>query len=358
MSDEIGTLLLDSLERLLRDQCTPERVEASEEGGFDAELWQQICELELHRAALPEAQGGVEADLPLMIELLQLAASYSLPAPVAEAMLLAPWLVTQANIDLPDGLVTVAARCDQLSLSGAAGNWQLSGDIGRVPAGRFADQLLVAVSFDGAEKLLILESSQWTVEVGKNLAGEARDRLSFSNQQLTDTQVVDLAVGTAEKLWQLGAVARSGQLVGALRRAQELSHNYVQERTQFGRPLAKFQAIQQQLALLAADLEAASVMTGLAALSFDKATAAGDLLDIASAKTQAGQAAGMGARIAHQVHGAMGFTQEYPLHHATRRLWSWRDEYGNESVWATLIGSQVVAAGGEQLWPLLTSTSR
>ena len=358
MSDEIGTLLLDSLERLLRDQCTPERVEASEEGGFDAELWQQICELELHRAALPEAQGGVEADLPLMIELLRLAASYSLPAPVAEAMLLAPWLVTQANIDLPDGLMTVAPLSAQLSLSGAAGSWLLDGELPRVPAGRFADQVLVIVTLNGAEKLLTLQADQWRAEQGKNLAGEARDKLSFSAQKLKDSQVTDIANGSAEKLWQLGAVARSGQLVGALRRAQELSHNYVQERSQFGRPLAKFQAIQQQLALLAADLEAASVMTGLAALSFDKATLSGDLLDIASAKTQAGQAAGMGARIAHQVHGAMGFTQEYPLHHATRRLWSWRDEYGNESVWATLIGGQVVAAGGELLWPLLTSTSR
>ena len=358
MSDEIATLLLDSLERLLRDQCTPERVEASEEGGFDSELWQQICELELHRAALPEGQGGVEAGLPLMVELLKLMASYALPAPVAESMVLAPWLVTRANSQLPDGLVSVAPGSDGLNLSGSTGSWRISGNLERVPSGRHADQVLVVVKTANGEQLLCLQKSQWQIEQNKNLAGEARDRLLFVDQPLNEDQVNVIATGSHDQLWQLGAVARSAQLVGALRRAQELSHNYVQERTQFGRPLAKFQAIQQQLALLAADLEAASVMTGLAALSFESAVASGDLLDIASAKTQAGQAAGMGARIAHQVHGAMGFTQEYPLHHATRRLWAWRDEYGNETHWATKIGAQVVEAGAKQLWPLLTATSR
>ena len=47
-----------------------------------------------------------------------------------------------------------------------------------------------------------------------------------------------------------------------------------------------------------------------------------------------GEAAGDGAAIAHQVHGAMGFTYEHSLHHFTRRLWAWREEFGNESFWA------------------------
>ena len=351
MSDEIRTLLLDSLERLLRDQCTPERVEAAEQGGYDPELWQQICDLELHRAALPESQGGVEADLSLVTEMLKLTAASALPAPAAEALLLAPWLVTLAAVDLPEGLVTVSPAGKALRVMGEDGQLIVSGEVNRVPAGRYADWLLTVANSGDGECLLLLRQDQWQVTEALNLAGEARDTLLFKEVSLSAEQVVNIPGGSGEKLWQLGALARSAQLVGALRRAQTLSHTYVQERSQFGRPLAKFQAIQQQLALLAADLEAASVMTGLAAMGF----ATGDNGDVAAAKVQAGQAAGMGARIAHQVHGAMGFTQEYPLHHATRRLWSWRDEYGSETHWAHRVGEQLVNLGADELWPWLTA---
>jgi len=58
--------------------------------------------------------------------------------------------------------------------------------------------------------------------------------------------------------------------------------------------------------------------------------------------------------IAHQVHGAIGFTDRYALHHATLRLWSWREEFGNEAVWAEELGRSIAAAGAGQLWPALT----
>ena len=65
---------------------------------------------------------------------------------------------------------------------------------------------------------------------------------------------------------------------------------------------------------------------------------------------------GTGAAIAHQVHGAMGFTYEHSLHHATRRLWAWREEFGNETHWATQLGHMVAARGADQLWPFLTES--
>jgi acyl-CoA dehydrogenase len=49
----------------------------------------------------------------------------------------------------------------------------------------------------------------------------------------------------------------------------------------------------------------------------------------------------------------MGFTQEHPLHFATRRLWSWRDEFGAEAFWQARIGRLVCAQGGEALWPTI-----
>ena len=73
-------------------------------------------------------------------------------------------------------------------------------------------------------------------------------------------------------------------------------------------------------------------------------------------RARAGEAAGKVAEVCHQVHGAMGFTQEHPLHFATRRLWSWRDEFGHETFWQERIGRLVCEPGGEALWPRLVGS--
>ena len=74
-----------------------------------------------------------------------------------------------------------------------------------------------------------------------------------------------------------------------------------------------------------------------------------------SAKIRVGEAATEGAAIAHQVLGAIGFTQEHTLHRFTRRLWAWRDDFGNESDWAVKLGNLVAAKGADGLWPMLAA---
>jgi alkylation response protein AidB-like acyl-CoA dehydrogenase len=119
---------------------------------------------------------------------------------------------------------------------------------------------------------------------------------------------------------------------------------------QFGRPIAKFQAIQQQLALAAEQVAAAGVAVAsavVAADTSDLAFAAG------SAKLRVGEAAGKVCDIVHQVHGAIGFTHEHRLHQLTRRLWSWRDEFGVESAWALELGRLMASQGADGIWPFL-----
>ena len=79
------------------------------------------------------------------------------------------------------------------------------------------------------------------------------------------------------------------------------------------------------------------------------------MLAVASAKVRTGEAAGNGAAIAHQVHGAIGYTREFSLQQYTRRLLSWRDDFGSENYWAMTLGNVVANGGAEALWPALTS---
>ena len=148
------------------------------------------------------------------------------------------------------------------------------------------------------------------------------------------------------------AFARSCQIAGALDAALALSVGYVNERQQFGRPLGKFQAVQQNLASFAGEAAAANC----AAMGAAQALVRGEAhFEIAAAKLRANRAVEIGTTVAHQVHGAIGFTQEYGLHPLTRRLWQWRSEFGNDAYWSRELGSKVVAAGAEAFWPDLTA---
>jgi len=161
------------------------------------------------------------------------------------------------------------------------------------------------------------------------------------------------AEGSEEHLL-LGAFARSAQIAGALDAALAIAVGYVNERQQFGRPLGKFQAVQQSLATFACEAAAANCAAMGAAQALDRGDAT---FEVAAAKLRANRAVGVGTTVAHQVHGAIGFTEEYGLHQLTRRLWRWRSDFGNDAHWSRVLGNLVVDGGPEAFWPNLTARS-
>ncbi len=220
---------------------------------------------------------------------------------------------------------------------------RFTGELRSVPWGRNATHVVTVL--DGT--LLIASRADAKIEAHQNPAGEPRDTLRFENAN------AEIALVEADMLAAL-ALLRTGQIAGALDHALELSVGYTRERQQFGRPLAQFQAIQQQLAVLAEETAAA----GMAAAAAFKAMDSGDAgFEIAAAKLRANRAARVATGIAHQVHGAMGFTAEYPLHHLTRRLWAWQTEGGNERFWGERLGARVAARGAKAFWTDLVARS-
>lgn len=161
-----------------------------------------------------------------------------------------------------------------------------------------------------------------------------------------------------------GALARSIQIAAAAQQVLGMTARYCTERIQFGAPIATLQAVQQQLAELAAETAAAR---GAVALALTAATAgrtagtdgaagslAGAATEIATAKARTSQAAGIVARIAHQLHGAIGVTREHSLQRYSRALWSWREEYGPQAYWSQVLADQLADQAGD-LWGWLTA---
>ena len=154
----------------------------------------------------------------------------------------------------------------------------------------------------------------------------------------------------------IGAFIRVAQAAGAMDAALVMSIDYTNTRQQFGKPLSKFQAVQQVLAVFATEAAAVNVAgaAAAAALDFANGDANAALFEIAAAKLRTNQAIGQVTSTAHQVHGAMGFTKDYDLHKLTGPLLSWRSDYGNDAYWADVLGGMSAKLGGAGLWAELT----
>lgn len=304
----MDALIAETADRIFRDHCDKATLDAAEAGEFPAALWQAFQDAGLHQTG--SAESG--ADLEDLFGVVKLAGYHAAPLPIAET-LLANWSLDGDG----DGLMSIAVN-------------------GVAPWGRCAT--LVVHAADGGAQ------TKFKVEQGHNLAGEPRDRIVGRHP-----------VGTwvdEQGLHAMLALSRAALMAGAMTRILELALGYARERRQFGRPIARFQAVQHGLAVLASETAAAQRATDGA---IECATEPNLLFQIAAAKARVGEAAGVVAEIAHQVHGAMGFTHEHTLHHFTRRLWAWRDECGTESEWQSWLGKRIGGQGADALWGALTA---
>ncbi|MGB8364153.1 MAG: acyl-CoA dehydrogenase family protein [Rhizomicrobium sp.] len=303
---------------------------------FDV-LWPQIDETGFPALLVPEARGGFGGDWSDAFAVARLSGVHALGLPVADAII-ARAVSDQAGFDEADGLVLVAPAC-----KGRLDNRRFTGNLIGVPWGRNASHVIAEC--DGT---IIRLAAGRALDINEraNTAGDPRDYLTF------DASIADVAAttATAPGTRALGALLRTAQIAGALDAALALSITHVNQRVQFGKPLAKFQAMQQSLAVFAEEAAAVNCAGQAAANAADRA---GAELEIACAKLRANMAAGTGGTIAHQAHGAIGFTQECGLHLLTRRLTSWRSEFGGDRYWAEMLGNFAARIGADAVWPEL-----
>ncbi len=316
MANDTQTMLADTCTRLFTHQVTPALIEAAEKGTWPVALWQMLEENGLTLPQIPESRGGAGGEWGDAHVVLVAAGRFAVPLPLPETMIGA-WLLSASGLKVPLGPLAVAPV-------------------------RPADTLTLVAG--GSAK----------AEPDVNLAFEPRDTLTWSGAPVLAAAPAGEAL-PVDALRLAGALARSAQMAGGLEFLLAQSVKYVTERVQFGRPLASFQAIQHQLALLAGHTAAAGMAAQRAFAAMDTATGGDAAFEIAAAKIRTGEAAGLGAGIAHQCHGAIGFTYEHSLHFVTRRLWSWRAEFGAEAYWAAALGREVAARGADALWPHVTS---
>ncbi len=347
---DLRSLLSDTVTRLFTDLATKELIEAAEKGTWPDKLWRALEEGGLTLPLVSDDAGGAGGTWLDAHVVIRASGRYTAPVPLAETII-AGWLLSRAGLEVPFGPITLAPvhRGERLTLARRGGNVTVDGRASRVPWGRDAAHVVTVGELDGRATVALFARGAATVEEDRNLALEPRDTLVFRDARPVAAAPADVP---ADVIRLFGAMARAAQMAGALESCLVQSVRYATERKQFGRPIGSFQAIQQNLAVLAGHVAAA----GIAAEAAFRAAERGDpRFEVAVAKVRVGEAAGVGAGIAHQTHGAIGFTYEHSLHFATRRLWSWRAEFGSESGWARELGRAAGARGADALWSDLTA---
>ena len=348
MTDDmnISEMLAEQLERFLTKTVDRNLLIQVEKGTAAAELWQELEGMGICSALVSEEAGGAGLSWTDTEASLRTLGRHGSPAPIAETML-ANWVLSRASLTAPEGPIAVSTELFTLNTDGT-----LSGSDRSVAWLPSCEHLVVIAQRNDQAHVCLLNQDSYSTDSQETLSREPHSALRLDHVTPVEVAPVDGLASNGLKPYL--ATIRAIQISGALEQLLELSVEYGNTREQFGRPIGKFQAIQHSIATLASQTAAAQVAAMYACRQIDAGYAEKGAM---VAKVRAGQSASAGAEIAHQVFGAIGFTDEHILHYFTRRLWQWRTEAGSEYWWAEQLGAKVIAAGGDALWPSITAKS-
>lgn len=322
---EMRQMVIEVVEKMLKDHVTKEHVDALAAGKWDQQLWQLFEENGMLALATADM---AESDMTDLFALYPLMGKYAAPIPFVEH--------TLANVLLK----TIGAETyDTLTTFVLVDEWHDT--LPLVPWARDASQVVVI----GREKLAVFALYKATIQKSTNLASEPRDTVTFST--LEAHIEVQLTTAQYDQLRTYITMATVLKSAGAIEAAVALTVQFSKEREQFGRPIHRFQMVQRHLADIAGER---AIMQA----------AAGNLLEnivpheVGYARIRLEQAIRIVTASAHQVHAAIGVTDEHPLNHYTRRLWAWRDELVKASEWQHILAQQVLEQDVD-IWTALTA---
>ncbi|WP_321857692.1 acyl-CoA dehydrogenase family protein [Paraburkholderia tropica] len=350
---ETQNLIAQSIERVLAEAVEPAARATLQSDSWPQRLWNTLDQAGFTHLLDAPAQAS-PAQWSDAYPVFHAIGRHAAPVPFAETAL-ANYLIAAHGLPEREGpLAFLDLNNDPYaSVTFEQGCLRLEGRVANVPWGRHAGALLVAARLAGKPLIALVDVTPAAIAIvpGANLAGEPRDIVKFHASRPAAFVRFDDERDSVDLLCH-GALVRSAAMAGAVETLLDISVRYANERVQFGRPIAKFQAVQQNLAELAGEATSAQ---SAALAAFGCVTHAPRRFETGVAKIRTGRAAGNAASIAHQVHGAIGFTWEHALHHYTQRLWSWRTEYGTESQWADELGRVAIARRSTHFWPDITA---
>lgn len=325
----------DSAERLFGEVCTPAVIRQIEQGGDASTLWASLSSVGFADALLPESANGAGLSLTEVWPMLFSMGRHALPLPYAQTVLARAWLqqaqqaqTVQSNVlaqGVSEGTITFAPYRVALGSAGL----QAAG----VSFGRTATWVLAQS-----------DANVWLLPVSKAQSTPSGGNGSLDADLTWSAEVAAAALlgqFKAPQFRELLALSLSVLIAGAADRVFEMTLAWANQREQFGKPIGRFQALQQQISEVAEQVFGARMSAEMACRSVDWQPAP-EL--VALAKAQTSQAVSRIVAVAHAVHGAIGVTQEFDLQLYTRRLNEWAKAGGGAGYWSAILGQQVLSS--------------
>lgn len=354
-TDALRQAITGIIQRVGVDTRTPARAP-------DTDAWDALRDSGFTAVGVPADAGGAGGSLADALGVVAAAAEQGALLPVVEHTVLAAWLAATTGYDLGSATATTAVADHRCRLRTDSGRAVLDGVIADVVFADVAGILVVLIDPDAdpdAEAqsstvvVVSLRDARVTAEAGTDLVGVCVADLTFDA-----CPVLHVAPSTVDvhELTRRGALAYAVASAGAARAVRDRTVQHASDREQFGRPLSRFQAVQQHLARLAALVAMTDTAASCAVEVVESAgmTPASAEMAVAAAKVVSSSSAREIAAIGHQIHGAMGFTAEHTLGRFTTELWAWRDRYGSERYWADVLASHILDDGFD-VWDVVVA---
>ena len=335
-------LVQQSARAFLREHCPPERVQALalDPRGFAGDLWKEVATLGWPGLLIPAELGGGGGSVGEALVLLEELGRACCPSPFVASAVVATTTLLAA------GGRRAHALLPKLALGERICALALLEEAGRLEPGAIT-MVVAAPGRVGGRKLLVADAHVATdvIVLGRGATGltalllpmdrpgiQARPLDSMTGEKLFELTFTDVearaddVLGSAggglavmEPALRLGALARSAEMVGAAQRVLELCVEHARVRVQGGRPIGSYQAVQHACADLFRDVESARWLAWEAAWALEAGRPDADVA-IATAKAYCSEAALRVARRGHQVMGAIGYSEEHPLHLFHKRI--------------------------------------
>jgi len=351
--NEEQQLLKDSVDRFIREnyELADRRKLVAAEPGFSPAHWRTMAELGWLGAALPEEYGGIGGGAVETMVIMEGFGRGLVVEPYLSSVVLGGNLVLKGGSDalksevlpqLAEGRVRLAfgfaepqSRYDLFDVETSArkkgGGYVIEGHKGVVIHGDSADRIIVSARTaggardkDGITLFLIDGKAPGVTRRGyQTIDGLRAAEIILDKVEAPAEAVlgaVDSGLPLIEDAARRGIAALAAEAVGVMDRMQALTNDYLKTRTQFGRPLGKFQALQHRMVDILIACEESRSAALVATLRLDDEDAVQRDRAIAAAKVKIGQGGRFIGQNAIQLHGGMGMTDEMHISHYFKRL--------------------------------------
>jgi alkylation response protein AidB-like acyl-CoA dehydrogenase len=347
----------EMMQKLARSFLTSEypekvlRAVVKDEKGFTPELWQKMAAINLTGLSLPEEYGGVGDFLDLTVVLEEMGKACFI-SPFFTTIVLGAGIVTAAGNDeqkkkylteIVEGKTRITLALaetpakyteDEIQLRAVSqgSGFILNGTKLFVPDARVADYIICAARTADGIALFIVDINRDGVSVKtlQTIAGDKLCEVKFENVRASEKEElgeVDKGWRHIEKVLERANVALCAEMVGLAGQALKMTLDYAKERIAFGHPIGAFQGIQHRCADMLVDVDGSRLVTYQAAWRINEGLPAAQ--ETAIAKAWVSRACRRVMASAHQIHGAIGFTEDHILHFYTKKARADESSFGD-----------------------------